>query len=201
MADHGLIGVDYVPAGNVDFGVKEAPPRMLTAEEAFGTEKESASAEGYNLDWENWLEKNPEGLTPVKEENSGGNVNYYRVAVVRPNQSKTAYTAECSDIIEALGMDFNEGEAFATIWRRAAQRTLGLVKAGNTAKRDAEKVAHFGRRMLAQYEPPIADSENGVVTTEVRIGAAVAAKAMTEDDARRLIKFIAMSFPNLPRQT
>jgi len=81
-------------------------------------------------------------------ENSGGPVSYYLVQVQRPNQIEGPYQAECSDIIEALGMDFNEGEAFKAIWRKAAERTLGLAKEGNTPFRDAEKVAHYGKRML-----------------------------------------------------
>lgn len=93
--------------------------------------------------------------TPVPEK-SGGKVNYYVVDVVRPHRAKTAYTAECSDIIESLGMDFNEGEAFKAIWRKAAMRQ-GKVKEGNTALYDAQKVQHFGGRMVAQFEPPIAE--------------------------------------------
>lgn len=81
-------------------------------------------------------------------ENSGGKVNYYRVTIDNPNQSECKYTAECSDIIEALGMNFNEGEAFKAIWRKAAQRNLGIGKIGNDAVRDSEKMAHFGNREL-----------------------------------------------------
>lgn len=83
-----------------------------------------------------------------KTENSGGKVNYYRVLISNPNQAEFTYIAECSDIIEALGMDFNEGEAFKAIWRKAAQRSLGIGKEGNTSKRDAEKIAHYANRIL-----------------------------------------------------
>ena len=88
---------------------------------------------------------------PTKAEISGGNVNYYRVQVTVPNQAEAPYIAECSDIIEALQMDFNEGEAFKALWRRAASR-LGKEKANNTAYRDAQKVEHFARRMLILHE-------------------------------------------------
>lgn len=102
-----------------------------------------------------WLN---DGYHPAKPEKSGGDVNYYVVKVVRPNKAKAAYTAECSDIIESLGMTFNEGEAFKAIWRKAAARTLGKLKEGGDARYDAQKVAHYGKRMLAQYEPPLEDS-------------------------------------------
>lgn len=81
-------------------------------------------------------------------ENSGGDVNYYRVEVAHPKRAEP-YVAECEDIIAALGMDFFEGEAFKAAWRKAAQRTLGIGKAGNTALRDAEKMAHYGACCLA----------------------------------------------------
>jgi hypothetical protein len=75
--------------------------------------------------------------------------NYYQVEVQEPmNPDLTPYKAECADIIEALGMTFNEGEAFKALWRGAAARTLGLVK--NTAQYDADKAAHYGQRVAAQ---------------------------------------------------
>lgn len=84
-------------------------------------------------------------------ENSGGDVNYYRVEVTHPKRTEP-YVAECEDIIAALGMDFFEGEAFKAAWRKAAQRTLGVGKEGNTALRDAQKMAHYGARCLAIEE-------------------------------------------------
>lgn len=84
-------------------------------------------------------------------ENSGGDVSYYRVEVTRPKRTEP-YVAECEDIIAHLGMDFFEGEAFKAAWRKAAQRTLGVGKEGNTALRDAQKMAHYGARCLAIEE-------------------------------------------------
>lgn len=84
----------------------------------------------------------------AKQENSGLNVDYYRVHITMPNQADAPYVAECSDIIEHTGMDFNEGEAFKALWRNAAARTLGKQKAGDDAIRNAQKVFHFGRRIL-----------------------------------------------------
>lgn len=84
-------------------------------------------------------------------ENSGGDVNYYRVEVTHPKRTEP-YVAECEDVIAALGMDFFEGEAFKAAWRKSAQRTLGVGKEGNTALRDAQKMAHYGARCLAIEE-------------------------------------------------
>lgn len=86
-------------------------------------------------------------------ENSGGDVDYYRVFIADPKRSE-AYMAECEDIIEALGMTFHEGNAFKSVWRKAAQRTLGHLKRGNDQHgiRDSEKVAHAGKRMTAQAQ-------------------------------------------------
>lgn len=76
---------------------------------------------------------------------------YYRVTVIEPIAPDVLpYVAECADIIEALGMTFNEGEAFKAIWGLAAARQ-GRVKAtGSGPKYDADKVAHYGARIAAQ---------------------------------------------------
>lgn len=75
---------------------------------------------------------------------------YYRVQVAEPISPELApYSAECADIIEALGMTFNEGEAFKAIWRLAARRQ-GRGKVGGSAQYDADKVAHYGARVAAQ---------------------------------------------------
>lgn len=106
--------------------------------------------------------KNPVSFTPpVKKrdvaaavtaapENSGLATDYYLCPVNNPHRAEEPYIAECGDIIEALGMTFNEGTAFKAIWRKAAERTLGMKKAGNDAKRDAEKVKFYGGRMLSE---------------------------------------------------
>lgn len=75
---------------------------------------------------------------------------YYRVAVSAPIAAELPpYTAECSDIIEALNMTFNEGEAFKAIWRLAAARQ-GRGKPGNEPQYDADKAAHYGGRIAVQ---------------------------------------------------
>lgn len=87
-------------------------------------------------------------------ENSGGDVNYYLAEVKHPKRAEP-YMVECEDIIAALGMTFFEGELFKAVWRKAAQRTLGVGKAGNTALRDAQKMAHYGARCLAIEEQAV----------------------------------------------
>ncbi len=87
----------------------------------------------------------------VKPEKSGGSVDYYQVPINNPTtEGRAAYTAECNDIIEALGMNYAEGNAFKAIWRSCAARTLGKLKDGGDSVYDAEKVVFFGNRMLTQ---------------------------------------------------
>lgn len=88
---------------------------------------------------------------PEPAEYTGGSVSYYKVQVVAPLSGGAPYVAECNDIIEALGMTYAEGNAFKAIWRLCAARTLGVKKRGYTdGLYDAEKVAFFGARMVAQ---------------------------------------------------
>jgi hypothetical protein len=82
-------------------------------------------------------------------ENSGMATDYYLCPVNNPHRAEEPYIAECGDIIESLNMTFNEGTAFKAIWRKAAERTLGMKKAGNDAKRDAEKMLFYGKRELS----------------------------------------------------
>lgn len=99
----------------------------------------------------------PRNVEPIAEPNggtyTGGSVDYYQVTITKPTtEGRPEYIAECNDIIEALGMNFAEGNAFKALWRRAAQRTLGLRKAGakDDGLYDAEKVKFFGERLVAQ---------------------------------------------------
>ena len=90
-------------------------------------------------------------LSSSDSEYTGGSVSYYKVRIDAPLSGNDAYTAECNDIIEALGMTYAEGNAFKAIWRLCAARTLGAKKRGYTdGLYDAEKVAFFGARMVAQ---------------------------------------------------
>lgn len=82
-------------------------------------------------------------------EYTGGAVNYYKVDIDQPTSLPSAYTAECNDIIEALGMSFAEGEAFKAIWRGAAARMNKSKRGYTDGLYDAEKVAFYGGRMVA----------------------------------------------------
>jgi hypothetical protein len=90
---------------------------------------------------------------PDEPEYTGGSVNYYRVSVSSPTTEDAApYTAECNDIIEALQMNYAEGNAFKALWRMCAAR-LGLSKKGYTdGLYDSEKVAFFGNRLIQQHK-------------------------------------------------
>lgn len=99
------------------------------------------------------LKRNPApkpDTAPAKNlEYTGGSVSYYSVAVEHPTTPGIApYVAECNDVIEALGLNYAEGNALKAIWRIAAARQ-GKMKRGYTdGVYDAEKVVFFGERML-----------------------------------------------------
>lgn len=94
----------------------------------------------------------PDATKQGTPEYTGGSVDYYKVEVKNPTTADEPYMAECNDIIEALGMNYAEGNAFKALWRRAAHRTLGKKKAGakDDGLYDAEKVAFFGKRLVEQ---------------------------------------------------
>lgn len=109
------------------------------------------------LNFSSWLARRPNVVTqgaPVIPEYSGASVDYYKLPITVTTSGGPAYVAECNDIIEALGMNYAEGNAFKAIWRRAAQRTLGKAKKGAKADGlyDAQKVEFFGKRLVAQSE-------------------------------------------------
>ena len=88
-------------------------------------------------------------VAPVPEY-TGGSVSYYKIRVENPTSGFQPYDAECNDIIEALGMNYAEGNAFKAIWRRCAAHK-GKAKAGyKDGRYNAEKVVFFGQRMVAQ---------------------------------------------------
>lgn len=79
---------------------------------------------------------------------TGGRVNYYLVFVAHPQrEDQPAYNAECEDIIQALGMTFDEGCLFKALWRSAAARQ-GNGKPGSSDIYDAEKMVHYAGRVL-----------------------------------------------------
>ena len=89
----------------------------------------------------------------IKEENerilTGGSSDYYKVRVTKPTSGAHAYTAECNDIIEALDMNYAEGNVFKAVWRRAALR-MDNGKPGSTSLYEAEKIEFFGTRLVEQ---------------------------------------------------
>lgn len=79
---------------------------------------------------------------------SGGLNNYYVVTIKHPQRiEQKPYQAECEDIIQALGMTFDEGCAFKALWRNAAAR-MGNGKPGNSSVYDSEKIVHYANRIL-----------------------------------------------------
>jgi hypothetical protein len=96
----------------------------------------------------------PIGTSPSQEdtrEHTGGSVSYYKIKIDWPTTPGVdAYTAECNDIIEALGMNYAEGNVLKALWRICANRK-GKSKRGYTdGVYDAEKIVFFGERVLKQ---------------------------------------------------
>lgn len=85
-------------------------------------------------------------------EYTGGSVSYYKIRIENPTTAPEPYTAECNDIIEALGMDYAEGNAFKAIWRACAARKGMLKKGYDSPKYDWEKVKFFAERKLSQIK-------------------------------------------------
>jgi hypothetical protein len=74
---------------------------------------------------------------------TGGSSDYYTIGL------EDGTSVEAQDIIEALNLNFAEGNIFKAIWRQAAKRQ-GNGKAGTPTKYDREKVVFFGNRLLAR---------------------------------------------------
>lgn len=90
---------------------------------------------------------------PIEEQRelTGGQVNYYLVNVDHPQRDVAPYQAECEDIIESLEMSFDEANIFKAIWRSAAARQH-RGKPGHKAVYDAEKICHYGGRILRRLK-------------------------------------------------
>ena len=84
-----------------------------------------------------------------KEENSGGNVNYYCVPIDHPKRPERApYVFEVEDLIQALNMTFHEGTVLKSLVRSCVERELGMRKVGADYVRDAEKMIHSSQETL-----------------------------------------------------
>lgn len=82
----------------------------------------------------------------VVNELSGGSCNYYTVSIDKPTTLQNQYTVECNDLIESLGLTWQEANIYKEIFRTANERTHSNGKQGNTPKRAAEKVLFFAVR-------------------------------------------------------
>ena len=100
---------------------------------------------------------------------SGGLNNYYVVSIKNPQRKEQEpYQAECEDIIQALGMTFDEGCAFKALWRNAAAR-MGNGKPGNKTLYDCEKLVHYANRILAKEK--LADElSTDIITNAYTVG-------------------------------
>ena len=97
---------------------------------------------------------------------SGGLNNYYVVTIKNPQRKEQEpYQAECEDIIQALGMTFDEGCAFKALWRNAAAR-MGNGKPGNETLYDCEKLVHYSNRILAKAFLESKDSDEVIKEKE-----------------------------------
>lgn len=92
----------------------------------------------------------PEKADPVNHL-SGGLSGHYLADVEKPQRGGNPYQAECDDIIYALNMTFDEGEAFKAIWRTCTAR-LGYGKKDNTPLYNAQKLVHRSKRILQRAE-------------------------------------------------
>lgn len=84
---------------------------------------------------------------------SGLDGKHYELKITRPLHG-TPYTVECLDVIEALGLDFCEGELLKGLWRMAAARS-GNGKPGNSRAYDAEKITFYAQRILIRAHDEI----------------------------------------------
>ncbi len=90
------------------------------------------------------------GIQKSEEQYTGGSSDYYKVFIKNPTTLSAPYEAECNDIIEALQMNFAEGNAFKAIWRKAKARQGVKKKGYDNGVYDSEKVIFFGERMLIE---------------------------------------------------
>lgn len=98
-----------------------------------------------------FIKQNGQWSEYVLEEYTGGSSSYYTIHIKNPTtEGRPAYDAECNDIIEALGMNYAEGNAFKALWRRAAARKGMRKKGYDNGLYDAEKVEFFGKRLVVQ---------------------------------------------------
>lgn len=110
------------------------------------------------------------GVPKTSGEYTGKSSSYYKLKIDNPANLPEAYTAECLDIIEALDMNFSEGEAFKALWRRAAARKGSAKRGYDNGKYDAEKIAYYAGRILKQEEINNGQNQTDARRTRVYTG-------------------------------
>lgn len=89
----------------------------------------------------------------AKKSLTGGSSDYYKVKVEKPtSEGVEPYTAECNDIIEALELNFAEGNILKALWRRANARKGNGKEGFEDGKYDAEKMVFFAQRELTKHK-------------------------------------------------
>lgn len=151
---HWYIGYDKAAAAHV---VQHTEPRK-PARKRVARAEASAGLPGVEVvsidEAQKWAVEQNDKMKKInkkfaKGEHTGGSVDYYQVPVRHPTtKGRKPYVAECNDIIEALQLDYAEGNVLKAIWRTAAKRALGKVKRNHDALYDAEKIIFFGQRLL-----------------------------------------------------
>lgn len=84
----------------------------------------------------------------TKQRKTGGSNPSYMVHITNPTTLDYQYDTECNDIIEALGLNFAEGNVLKALWRISAHRR-GRQK-HSTPQYDAEKILFFAKRIAVQ---------------------------------------------------
>ncbi len=89
--------------------------------------------------------KTPKQPTDLKtpKQPTGLRNDYYDITL------PSGYTVAAMDVIEALDLNFAEGNILKAIWRQATARK-GNGKEGTSRKYDLEKVVFFAKRLLGE---------------------------------------------------
>ena len=110
-----------------------------------------ASSLGLKATLPTYIKQDGQWSEYVLGEYTGGSSSYYTIHIANPTtEGRPAYDAECNDIIEALDMNYAEGNAFKALWRRAAARKGMRKKGYDNGLYDSEKVEFFGKRLIVQ---------------------------------------------------
>lgn len=97
----------------------------------------------------------PEEQTKITTEHTGGSSSYYDIevnALLLDGYKRTKVVKvriSCNDVIQALKMNFAQGNIFKAVWRICASK-LGRKKRGNNTTYDAEKIVFFGNDLIKQ---------------------------------------------------